>query len=266
MKLGINSYTYMWSIGFEGAAPRKPLSGLDLLLQARILGVNLVQTGPNLFMRPEDKQLFINQANQNGIELEFGTHGLNLHDLNDWFEICNQANVKLIRTIPEIDGQVPSTEELVNALNIIKPLLEEYNLYLGLENGNRPSRDLRSAIEQTSSRNIGVVLDLVNSLAVSEGWKEVTQILAPYTMCLHYKDFAIRRNWHRMGFICEGRAAGNGQLDPEWLFRTLEQSKYNFNVILELWTPEQQSLEETIVLEQQWAEASIRFLRQYIAD
>ena len=54
MKLGINSYTFMWSIGFQGAnpaypdkaaRPAQPLTALGLLEKARQLGVSVVQTG-----------------------------------------------------------------------------------------------------------------------------------------------------------------------------------------------------------------------------
>ena len=48
MKLGIGSYTYMWSIGFPGASPSRPLTALGLLERARQLGIRVVQCGPNL--------------------------------------------------------------------------------------------------------------------------------------------------------------------------------------------------------------------------
>jgi len=111
-----------------------------------------------------------------------------------------------------------------------------------------------------------VVLDTVNSLAVPEGWKDVARTLAPHTLCLHYKDFAIKRAWHMMGFICEGTPSGQGQVDTRWLLDTLKASPYDFNVIIELWPPEQASLEDTIRLEQQWAEKSVPYLRQYISQ
>ena len=43
-------------------------------------------------------------------------------------------------------------------------------------------------------------------------------------------------------------------------------SPYDFNVIIELWPPEQASLEDTVRLEQQWAEKSVPYLRQYIPN
>jgi len=264
MRLGINSYTYMWSIGFEGAYPRKPLSALDLLAKARELDVQLVQTGPNLRMGDRELHEFIIQANQSGIELEFGIRGLDLLELKEWISKCRAANARLLRTVPEINGQPPTTDQLVKLLNEVVPYLVDYQVKLGLENGRIPCRDLRAVIERINNPQVGIVLDMVNSLAIPEGWKEVTRVLAPYTMCLHYKDFHITRQWHMMGFSCEGQPAGKGQLEPDWLFEVLSQSKYDFNVILELWTPEHNNIEETIRTENSWAKESINFLRQFV--
>jgi hypothetical protein len=85
-------------------------------------------------------------------------------------------------------------------------------------------------------------------------------------MCVHYKDFTIKRAWHMMGFLCEGTPAGKGMVDPEWLFAQLLVSRHPFNVIVEVWPPEQSSVDETAALEQAWAEEGIRFLRNTIRD
>ena len=83
-------------------------------------------------------------------------------------------------------------------------------------------------------------------------------------MCVHYKDFTIRRAWHMMGFICEGTPAGKGMVDTQWLLDTLKSSPYDFNVIIELWPPEQDTLDETIALERAWLNESVAYLRQFI--
>ena len=70
-----------------------------------------------------------------------------------------------------------------------------------------------------------------------------------------------------MGFTIEGRPAGQGQLDIPWLLETVRNAALtDFNVILELWPPEQKTLQQTIDLEQAWAVESIRYLRSYITD
>lgn len=265
MKLGINTYTFMWAIGFPGAHPEHPLDGLGLLAKARQLGVTLVQTGPNLAL--EDPGLwrdFLQAARQEGFTLELGIRGLEKEHLLRWIERCQQADAHLLRTVPELGGETPAAEAVVQALDAVRPALEHSGVVLGLENGRIPCRILRWIIERMESPSFGVVLDMVNSLAVPEGWKEVTSVLAPHTACLHFKDFAIHRAWHQMGFICEGRPAGQGQLDAPWLFQALAASRFDFNVILELWTPQQNTLDETIALEQAWAEASIAYLRQFV--
>jgi len=266
MKLGINTYTFMWAIGFEGVRSVKPLTAYGLLEKARYLGLNVVQFGPNLPIDklPEDEfERVIEQAKEWGIELELATRGLETEHLTQQAILCKRMGSKLLRTIPEIGGKKIDPELIPNYLHRILPVLDEHGLCLAFENGNLPAEELRKAIELAGSPKIGVVLDMVNSLAVSQGWKEVTRILAPYTMCLHYKDFLIRREWHMMGFTCEGRPAGRGQIDTSWLMDTLKASQYDFNIILELWPPEQATLAETIALESDWAIESIGYLRDW---
>ncbi len=107
---------------------------------------------------------------------------------------------------------------------------------------------------------------MVNSLAVPEGWRYVTEVLAPYTICLHHKEFIVQRVWHMMGFTVQGRPAGTGQVDTPWLLQTLDAAGAQYNVILEVWPPEQKTLEETIDLEDEWVKASVPYLRTFIHE
>jgi sugar phosphate isomerase/epimerase len=279
MKLGINSYTFMWSIGFKGsnpafpnreARPKNPLTPLGLLQKGRDLGVSLVQTGPNLELEkysPSEIEQFIHTARAWGIELELGTRGLDYDHLVNQIALAKRMGAKLIRTLPELSGSYVSDAGLIPpAVRPLLPLLEREGVRLGIENGRIPAADLRAALDALHSPQVGVVLDMVNSLAVPEGWKYVSELLAPHTLCVHYKDFTIKRAWHMMGFICEGAPAGRGMVETAWLLQTLKSSPYDFNVIVELWPPEQPTLKDTIALEQQWAEASVPYLRQYIKD
>ncbi|MCU0502320.1 MAG: sugar phosphate isomerase/epimerase [Anaerolineae bacterium] len=273
MKLGINTYTYMWSIGFQfgdrQAQPARPLSALDLLCKARDLSLRVVQIGPNLpldKLSEADLDAFVRQAHTWGIELELGTRGLETDHLLRQLALAKRIGARLLRTIPEIDGKPVAAQEIPGYLRAVLPSLEANASVIALENGNLPAARLRWAIEEVGSPRIGVVLDMVNSLAVSEGWQQVTEALAPHTMCLHLKDFAVMRAWNMMGFVIEGRPAGKGQVDLPWLFDTLRASRYDFNVIIELWPPEQPTLEESIALEQAWAVESVSALRVHVKD
>jgi sugar phosphate isomerase/epimerase len=253
----------MWSIGFEGAAPAAPMTARGLLAKARELGVKVVQIGPNLPLDqlPEQElEAVFQQARDWGIELEIGTRGLDRAHLGRQLALARRAGATLLRTIPE------GAADIGASLRAVLPDLEDAGVRLALENGKIPAAVLRRVLESIGSPWLGITLDTVNSLAVPEGWKEVAATLAPYTMCLHVKDFLVQRVWHMMGFTVEGRPAGQGQLDLPWLLATLQAAGVSPNAILELWPPEQAGLEATIALEQQWAVESVSYLRKYIPD
>lgn len=279
MKLGINSYTFMWSIGFKGpnpaypereARPTHPLTAIGLLRKARELGVNVVQTGPNLpldRLSPEELEEFIRSAHEWGIELELGTRGLDYDHLTKQIALARRMGARVIRTLPEIEGKYATDGRLIPpVVSRIVPLLEKEGILLGIENGRTPAGELRAALDAINSPQVGVVLDMVNSLAVPEGWKEVTPLLAPHAVCVHYKDFRITREWHMMGFICEGTPTGKGFVQTDWLLDQLKASRHDFNVIIELWPPEQATVDETSALEQAWAVESVAYLRKYIPN
>ena len=269
MRLGINTYTFMWSIGFEGARPQRPMSAMQLLERATQLGVKVVQVGPNLpldELRDYDLDAFCQRAQDDQIELELCTRGIKYDHLAAQVKLSKKVGAKLLRTLPDIDGRTPGHSEMVEHLRAILPVVEENGIRLAIENGKIPALDLAAAMEEVGNSSLGIVLDTANSLAVPEGWRDVAAVLAPYTMCLHLKEFIIKRAWHMMGFICEGRPAGKGQLDIPWLLETCRRSKHPYNVIIELWPPEQEHLQDTIDLEQAWAAESVDFMRQYIPE
>jgi sugar phosphate isomerase/epimerase len=148
----------------------------------------------------------------------------------------------------------------------VVPRLEATEVKLGLENGNMPALELKRVVDEISSPLVGVVLDTANSFAVAEGYKYVTEVLAPYTICLHHKEFVVRRVWSMMGFTVEGRPAGQGQVDTPWVLEMLTKAGAQCNVILEAWPPELETLEQSIALEQSWVVEGVKYLRQLIRD
>lgn len=273
MKLGIGTYCYMWAIGFKSggkeAKPSRPMTHMGLVERAKELGVHLVQFGPNLSLGDlNDRELddLVACAAEFGIEFEVGTRGLETEHLRRQVEIAKRTGSKLIRTIPEIGGKPVEAKDVPSYLRQVLPLLEKEGVKLGLENGKIPAKELAWALDEVRSPQIGVVLDMANSLAIPEGWRYVTEILAPYTICLHHKEFIVQRVWCMMGFTVEGRPAGQGQVDTPWLLATLAATGAQYNVILEVWPPEQPSIQACIDLEDQWVRESIPYLRQFIQD
>ena len=270
MKLGIGTYSYMWSIGFPGAEPERPLGALGLLEIAVRLGVRVVQFGPNLplgALSHDARQAVLEHARANSVEIEIGTRGLETEHLRGQLELAHQAGSTLLRTVPELEGgRVASIPEIREHLLAIAPALAKARIRLAMENGRIPAQQLADLLDSLQSPWLGITLDTVNSLAIPEGTEQVVRLLARHTMCFHVKDFVVERAWHMMGFVVEGRPAGKGQMNFPWILEQLRAAGSSPNAILELWPPPQANLGATTALEQAWAQESIRWLRQYILE
>ncbi len=260
----------MWSIGFPGAEPANCMDAFALLTQARELGVGVVQFGPNLpldLLRESELARLVRQAEADNILLEYGTRGLDPSHLRKHIGLARCLSSTLLRTVPDFEvGHVPPSAEIEAQLRVVLPVLEKNKVRLAIENGNIPVVELARLIKALNSPWIGITLDTANSLAIPEGTRQVVEALAPYVFSFHVKDFVVRRRWHRMGFVVEGRPAGEGQMDFEWILGRLRASGVDPNAILELWPPEQPELQATIALEHSWAAQSIQYLRKYLPN
>ena len=68
---------------------------------------------------------------------------------------------------------------------------------------------------------------------------------------------------HLMGFSVEGRPAGQGFLDVPNLLKQLSAFSRCETAVLELWTPPEPRLEDTIAKEAAWAGQSLDFLKPF---
>lgn len=268
MKLGVGTYTFMWSIGFPGATPKRPMTALGLVEAARGLGAEVIQFGPNLALPdlPDtEREEVVAAIREYGMELEIGTRGVLPTHLLEALEFTRSCGATFLRTVAEVEGgRIPSAQELARSLAEIGDHFAAAGIRLGIENSLMPAEAMIASLADVGIPNLGITLDTVNSLAIPEGTREVAERLAPWTHCLHVKDFVIRRQWHSMGFVVEGRPAGQGQLDIPWITRLLSGHDRHANAIIELWVPEQADLEETVRMERDWAAASVAFMRRHL--
>jgi sugar phosphate isomerase/epimerase len=270
MRLGIGTYTFAWAIGVPGAIPARPLSALDLLEAAAQLGVRVVQFCDNLPLSklPEPElESFHQRARERGLELELGTRGLAPENLRAHVRLARRFGCQFLRVVIDSPGDEPSAEEAVARLKAMLPEFEAAGVRLAIENHDRfRSATLAWMVEELGRERVGICLDTVNSFGALEGPDVVVRNLGQYTLCLHVKDFTIRRAGHQMGFVVEGCAAGQGRLDVPWLLAALVGCPHPFNAILETWVTPGEDLEETLRRERAWAEAGVRYLRGMIHE
>lgn len=263
MKLGISSFTCGWAVGVKGHPPAQPLDEHGLIDKARELGVGLLQIGDNLPLHNFDAarlSRFASRAARENIQIEIGARGLTAEHVASYITIARRLNARLIRFVIDDADYHPSPEVVTTVLREVDPLLKE--LTLGIENHDRFSAAvLRKMIKDTGSERIGVCLDTANSLGAGESIESVAAVLGPVTVNLHIKDFWIERVPHLMGFNVTGRPAGSGMLNLPALLEQLASFERCRSAVLELWTPPEAELEQTIAKEAAWAVQSVNYLK-----
>ena len=120
--------------------------------------------------------------------------------------------------------------------------------------------ELANLIRNIDHPNLGVCLDVSNSLGALESKDAILDALVPLTINLHVKDISVERLPYLMGFAFYGRPSGQGRLPFEEIFSRLVEAGRKPNAIVELWTPFNESLEQTLALEDNWAKASVDYL------
>jgi len=279
MRLGISSYTFGWAVGTEQYRPPHALSAGDLIDRASALGVGVLQICDNLprqTFQPASIQDISRRAAQRGLSIELGTRGCRPEHLLQCIAAARVLGSPILRVVLDEHDDRPGEAAIIERLSAV--LAESGNsgaspVALAIENHDRfKAAELVRILRGLATRGfpppaVGICLDTVNSFGALEGPESVVEALGPYVVNLHLKDFAVRRMPHLQGFIVEGRPAGDGMLDVPWLLRRLRAlSRFDFNAIIELWTPPEAETLETIRKEAEWAQASVHTVRQWIRE
>lgn len=270
MKLGISTYSFPWAFGVPHYPVRKPMTATELLNKAAENDIHVVQIGDNFPLHmstSQDRQEIIVQAKKKNIKLEVGTRRLTIHNLRLYLEIAAQMNSGFLRIVIDDADFHPNETEVIKTLNEILPELKGKKIMLAIENHDRfPSVSLQRIIENTDPEWIGICLDTANSLGAGEGINEVVEILAPYTINLHVKDFKIHRLDHKMGFEVKGCPAGKGMLNIPTLIEKLKQTKKCQTATLEVWSHPQENMEATLKNEADWVKESLFYLKEVMGN
>lgn len=268
MQLGISSYTYTWAVGVPGSFPVKTFSAHDLIDKASFADVSLVQIADNLSIEnysSEELKNLVRYAKDKNVSIEFGSRGMTAEHTMKCLQIAMELSSPILRMVIDGPGYEPDIQLTINIIKDLLPEFKSRNISLAIENHDRfKAREFEKIVQSIGSERVGICLDSVNSMGAGEGFEEVSRILLPYTINLHIKDFTIRRATHKMGIIIEGAPAGKGMLNIEELVNKLYFIDSCKSAVLELWTPPESDIEDTIAKEDKWAKESIEYLRSII--
>ena len=180
----------------------------------------------------------------------------------EYLLIAQSVHAPLLRFVIDGPDREPPIHEVTALLKDFLPEVKKANLTLGIENHDRfKVKDLARMLDDIGSDAIGICLDCVNSMGAGEGLEYVVDILAPYTVNLHIKDFTVTRLPHKMGFTITGTQPGRGMMNLPVLMEKLAPFNRCQSAVLEQWVPWQNDLATTIQTEREWAREGIHYLR-----
>jgi sugar phosphate isomerase/epimerase len=270
MKPGISSYTFTWAVGVPGSMPQKPMTTYDLIDRTAGAGLGLVQVADNLpleMLAISELESLHRYARARNISIEMGGRGLTPEHTMKCLQTAVRLHSQILRMVIDAQEFEPDIPAIVSIIRELAPEFKSRNIKLAIENHDRfKAREFEKIIQAVGSDRVGICLDSVNSMGAGEGFNTVADILIPYTINLHVKDFTIFRVSHKMGLIIEGRPAGRGMLNIPELTARLKETGHCQSAILELWTPPEDDIDKTIRKESSWADESIAYLKSIFKE
>ena len=270
MKPGISSYTFTWAVGVPGSMPQKPLTAYDLIDKTASAGLGLVQIADNLpleILTVNELDYLHQYARAKDISIEMGGRGLDPEHTMKCLQTAERLKSPILRMVIDTQGFEPDIQTIITIIRELVPEFKSRNIRLAIENHDRlKAREFEQIIQAAGSDMVGICLDSVNSMGAGEGFETVAEILIPYTINLHVKDFTIFRVSHKMGLIIEGKPAGKGMLNIPVLAARIKDTGLCHSAILELWTPPAENIDETIKKESSWAGESIIYMKSVLKE
>ena len=235
------------------------MDAAKLVHGASVLGVDLVQIGDNYPINTsmeEELSALKALSDEKGIDLEIGTSGTDPAGLLDYLNVAKLLGARLIRSRVRRPGEPEDLETAQRNLAGVLLALENYEHY--------SVHALAGLLSGVNSPVLGACIDTSNSLAALETPDIVSDALAPHALCLHIKDFRFVRVDYGLGYLVQGCPVGEGLLDVKKIIEHVRFSSRLKSMVLEEWTPYRGSVEETVVLQDRWAEKSIAYLKNFV--
>lgn len=272
--LGIGSWTYPYHCGLgEKISPRLKFSPLmtpqELIMIAAEHDIKCVQICDNLPLDSYTNEELIQigaLAREKGVNIEAGMRGATPEKIAEMLEVSSTVGAKLLRCVIDDVGFEPSVSEIVSILSSFLPELEKRDIVLGIENHDRLlSKEFASILWQLDDPHYGIVLDTTNSLSKEEPLESVLENLAQYTVCLHFKDYTIRRSPGGVGLEIIGTPIGQGLQNVKKILDVVSvRAQQDFSTIIEFWMPADREIQYLLEEEERWAEQSIAYLKTLI--
>lgn len=272
MQLGLGSYAFRWSIGTPAFHPDRPATLADVIDETAELGCSLLQIADSAEMEAmstSDLREFRAQAEDRGVRLQTGTTGLTNERMLRFLAITGTLGGDMVRLVLDSDDAHPGRVGAEAILKSVAPRFEDKGVAIAIENHFlTPSPELVEIIENVASPAVGACLDTANSVMIGEWPTTTIELLAPYALCMHLKDYAVVPDEHGVGGHVVGRLLGEGSLDIHGALAAVRPADERLHgelaVVLEQWLPLHQDPKTTVEEERRWREFNVARAREYL--
>ena len=182
---GIGSWSFPWAVGTgKGPRPKKRMSALDLLEQARSLGVGHLRISENLPLEnlPWETMIRLKRtANEYAVKIDVGTMGTDVAHLQKFLEVAEFLGSPMVSILPVKPGNTARLSEIENNLRTVLPEFERAGVMITLANQEfYKSHEYRELIEGINHPLLRMCIDPAIGLGAMEGPEHVMQELGPW--------------------------------------------------------------------------------------
>ena len=222
MQLGLESFSYhlaftMGRMNIFDFIQRTALLGLEGIQINVVRGKNWGHLGGNDSIRLEKVRAMTQEL---GFFIEIDTRGTDPAHLSKALDVCHALGADVLRTYVSLGGDL--SNELRQArenIPSIVPKAEDLGIRIALENHEyETSNDMVNLLERIDSPQVGLLVDLGNSMMALEDPVAATNKMAPYAFSTHFKDHIVINNGEPR---VVGVPIGKGNIDIEACFRVL---------------------------------------------
>ena len=256
---GLGSYAFRWSVGHKDRRPEVPMTAMEILDIAAAHGLGVVQYADNLplhTLTEDELGALASAARDKGIALELGTQSFDADMVRRYIDIGERIGADILRVALDAPDAKRPIQELAAEFTQLLPALRAAGIRLAIENHfNFPSRRVVQLLKEVGDEQVGVCLDVANSICAGEWPMETVGILAPHTINLHLKDYVIQPDPYGVGFSIHGTPLGTGRTDIDAVLDAV--GRRDMSVIYEHWLPWPGSFEAARNAEIEWTATSV---------
>lgn len=163
-------------------------------------------------------------TNDLGMFVEIDTSGTDPGHLAHALRICEAVGADVLRTYASVGGDL--AQELRQATGNLKqvlPMCADCGVRIALENHEyETAQDILAVVQAVGSEEVGVLVDIGNSMMVWEDPVEAVRTMAPYAVSSHFKDHVVILDHDEP--LVVGVALGRGNIDSIECFQILAKS------------------------------------------